>query len=71
MREKYKIYQEAFSIPGNVKATGRKYNVEPAQIRRWKRQHELFCQEFDKTTQENMLSVKVINTRSVGGFTFL
>ena len=35
--EKRAIVQEAYSAPGLIKSTARKYNVEPSNIRRWRR----------------------------------
>ena len=37
LREKKAIVAEANSAPNNLKATARKYNIQPCLIRRWKR----------------------------------
>jgi transposase-like protein len=35
---KLKIVEEAYSTENNIKWTAKKWGVEPAQIRRWKKQ---------------------------------
>ena len=36
--EKRRIVNEAYNTPNNIRPTARKYNVQPMQIRRWKKQ---------------------------------
>ena len=37
LKEKKTIVTEAYSVPGNIKKTSRKYNVAPSNIRCWKK----------------------------------
>jgi transposase-like protein len=38
--KRVEIIEKAYSQPNNIKATARFYDVEPVQIRRWKKRYE-------------------------------
>lgn len=42
IKEKRHIIEEAYRYPHNIKPTSRKYDVQPSQIRRWKKSLEEF-----------------------------
>ena len=47
IQEKQKIVQQAYSVPGNVKATARLFKIQPNQIRDWKRNLSLETEKLD------------------------
>jgi len=67
LREKRAIVVEAFSVPQNVKATARKYGIEPSNIRRWKKTIADYEAEdmSSKTSAEIMRQLKK-RTRHTG-----
>jgi hypothetical protein len=43
--EKMRIVKQAYTAPGNIKPTAREYQIQPAQIRTWKKALESLPQE--------------------------
>jgi transposase-like protein len=46
------IVTEAFATPRNLRATARKFSIQPTQIRSWKRKFDENCEAATSTTQQ-------------------
>ena len=53
--EKIAILAEAYSVQGNIKATARKYHVDPSQIRKWLRKKVELGQQLQQRAHLKML----------------
>ena len=47
IQEKQKIVQQAYSVPGNVKATARLFKIQTNQIRDWKKNLSVVTEKLD------------------------
>ena len=63
IKDKKAIVEEAYEQENNVKPTARKYNIQPLQIRRWKKKLEEFESEEGITSakKKRILSSKTLH----------
>jgi hypothetical protein len=57
VRQKNQIVREALSLPNNIRATAKKYKVQPCQIRQWRK-------NYDKITNKVLTNPKALTTNA-------